>query len=691
MAVEPTSVRTVAIIGQGGVGKTSVADALAFAAGANNRLGRVDDETSLFDTEAEEMRRRCSITTSIFSFPWAKHDVTVVDTPGQGNFVLDTKSSLSGVAGVVFVVDPTSPLRAESGKVWSWAEEAGLPVLIFVNRMDRDEASLDTILSAVKEQLGGKPALIQQPIGEGASMSGLVDLVSGKAHAYSDESGKFESGDVPADLADTVAALKSELTENAAEGNDELLEKYLDAGELSDQEIRAGLKEGVRTRGVMPVLCGSAARNVGFRELLDAIVELLPAPCEAGAAKATDSDGNDLELEPDAGAPFAGLVVKTLIDPHAGQLSIFRVMSGTASADSQVINVTNGAKERIGALLTLQGAKTTKSDSAVVGQLVAVAKLKGTHRGNTLADSSRQVTVAPAEAVNPVISFALEAKKRGEEDKAMQGLARLVEEDPALSVERDEDTGEILLSGAGQLHVEVACERLQRKYGVEVVLKAPKVPYRETIRKATKAHGRLKKQTGGHGQFADCRIEVEPQPRGVGFEFVNKIVGGAIPRGFIPAVEKGIVEAMKKGLVAGYPVVDVKVTLVDGQYHDVDSSEMAFKVAGSMAFKDALESASPILLEPYVNLEVTSPDECMGDVMGDLNSRRGKVEGMEQRGHSEVIKAKVPMSEVLRYAPDLTSMTSGRGSFEMSFSHYDPLPDHLAAKVAQETAQAKED
>ena len=686
MATEASKIRSVAITGQGGVGKTSVADALIFAAGGNNRLGRVDDESSLFDSEPEEIRRRTTISMALHSAEWSKHALTVIDTPGQGNFLVDAHSALRGVGGMVLVVDPTSSLRAETGKLLAWAAEEKLPCLVFVNRMDKPEQDIDGVLAALGDLSGRKVTPVQLPMGSADSFKGIVDLMSGKAAVYGDDSGKFSTEDVPNDLADRVEELKAVLVEDAAEGNDELLEKYLDAGELSAEETAAGLKEGVAGCALIPVLYGSAESNIGFPQLLDAIVDLLPAPSELPAEQGASGGEDSVEIAPDESAPFAGLVFKTIVDPHAGHLSVLRVMSGTISGDSHLVNTSNGTKERAGHLFKIDGKKTRQVDKATVGDVVALAKLKATHSGDTLADPSHSVTIRPLVDANPAISFAIAAKKRGEEDKATQGLMRLAEEDRGLRVERDEVSGDILLSGSGQLHVEVACERLQRKYGVEVELKAPKVPYRETIRKGVKAHGRLKKQTGGHGQFADCKIEVAPLPAGGGFEFESKVVGGAIPRGFIPAVEKGVIEAMKRGSIAGYPVVDVKVTLYDGQHHDVDSSEMAFKVAGSMAFRDALEQANPCLLEPYAQISVEVPGDCMGDVMGDLNSRRAKVEGMEQAGANEVIRAKVPMSEVLRYAPDLTSMTSGRGSFELGFSHYEQLPEHLKDKVVQQSS-----
>ncbi len=690
MAQEPSRIRTVAIAGQGGVGKTSVADALAFVAGANNRLGRVEDGSSLFDVEPEEIARHCSITSSILTLGWDKNQITVIDTPGQGNFVNDTRSALRGASALVFVVDASAALRAESVKVWEWAKEEGLPALIFVNKLDKAETDLDGLLASLHDQLGLRAVQVQVPIGAGEGFVGVVDVFSGKAHIYDGESGEYASSEASGAAAAAAEEIRATLMEDAAEGDDELLESYLEKGELGVDDMRKGLRAGITARTYAPVLLGAASQCIGVAELLDAVAELLPSPAERHTEQATDVHGEAVEIAPDPSAPFTGFVFKTIVDPHAGQLSVFRVLSGTVNSTTNVHNTVTRGKERLGHILQLQGAKTKEVDSATVGEIVAVAKLKGTHRGQTLADASVDDVVRPFAEFSPVISFAIEAKKRGEEDKAMQGLNKLTEEDAALRVERDETTGEILLSGAGQLHVEVACEKLTRKYGVEVVLKAPKVPYRETIRKAVKAHGRLKKQSGGHGQFADCHIEVEPLVRGGGFEFVDKIVGGTIPRGFIPAVEKGVREAMKQGTLAGFPVVDVRVTLYDGQYHDVDSSEMAFKVAGSMAFREALEQGHAVLLEPIVSMGITSPDDCMGDVMGDLNARRGKVEGMERVGLNEVIKAKVPMSEVLRYAPDLTSLTSGRGAFEMGFSHYEPVPDHLVAKLVESSGKAKE-
>lgn len=691
MAMDPTRIRTVALVGQGGAGKTTIADALAFAGGGLSRLGRVDDETSIFDTEPEEMKRRCTITSSLNHFPWDRHEVTILDTPGQGNFVADAHYALRGAAGVLQVVDATTTVRAEGAKVWNWAADLSLPAMLVVTKCDKTEADLDARLAELAEELGARPVLMTLPIVEGGAMKGVVDILDLKAFLYDGASGKCTAGAIPDSLMARATELRGKLAEAAAEGDDDLLAKYLDKGDLDHDDMLKGMAESMMARTCQPVVCVSGLANMGLVQLLDAIDRLFPAPCTMPAARGKDDHNHDVEIAPDPSAPFAGFVFKSINDAHVGQLSVFRVMAGTVTAETPCVNADTGKSERLGHLLKLEGKKTREVDSATVGEVIAVAKLKDTHAGQTLADASRVVRIEAFDPVTPAISFAIEAKKRGEEDKAMQGLLRLCEEDLAFHVDRNEETHQILVSGAGQLHVEVACERLERKYGVGVVLKAPQVPYRETIRAKAPGHGRLKKQSGGHGQFADCKVEIEPLPRGTGFEFVDHIVGGSIPRNYIPAVEKGAIEGLKAGVLAGFPVVDVRVTLLDGQFHDVDSSEMAFKVAGSMAVKEAMAAARPALLEPVGALTVTAPDACMGEVLGDLNSRRGKVEGMEQRGHSEVIRAKIPMSEVLKYATDLTSLTSGRGSFEIVFSHYDPVPDALAGRIIEKAIEKASD
>lgn len=681
MPQDPSRIRTVALTGQGGAGKTTIADALAFVGGEATRLGRVDDETSMFDTEPEETRRRCTITSSLHHFAWNRNEVTILDTPGQLNFVADAHFAMRGAAGILQVVDATTEVKAEAAKVWKWGAEIGQPVLFVLTKCDRDDADIDRRLVELREELGAAPVFLAIPVLEGSTMTGVVDVLDEKAFACEGETGKCREVPIPEGLADRTSELRATLVEAAAEGDDDLLEKYLDKGDLDHEDVVQGLGEAMMARRCQPVVCVSGMANIGMVQLLDAVERLFPAPSTLPPVAAIDEHGEPVEIAPDPDAPFAGFVFKTISDPHVGQLSVFRVMAGTLTGSTATVNANSRDKVRLGHLLKMEGRKTSEVDSATVGELIAVAKLKDTHAGQTLCDASRPVRIEGFDPVTPAISFAVEAAKRGEEDKVLQGLQRLCDEDLALHVDRNEETHQILLSGSGQLHVEVACERLERRYGVGVVLKAPQVPYRETIRAKVPAHGRLKKQSGGHGQFADCKIEIEPLPRGGGFEFVDRIVGGSIPRNYIPAVEKGVVEGLAAGTLSGFPVVDIRVTLVDGQFHDVDSSEMAFKVAGSLAIKDGLARARPVLLEPFASVEVTAPDSCMGDVLGDLNSRRAKVEGMEQRGHNEVIRAKVPMAEVLQYASDLTSMTSGRGSFDIAFSHYEPVPEQLTARI----------
>ena len=688
---EVVKLRNVAVIGQGGAGKTTVADALLFAAGATTRLGRVADESSAFDTEPEEIRRKSTITASLHHASWRKHDLNLIDTPGYSAFIHDTHNCLRAASGVVLVLGPTGgEIKVETEKMWAWCEETGLPRVAFVTRMDRERASIDHALNDLKA-VGAKPAVLQVPIGAEAEFRGVVDVLAGKAYLYQGESGTFQEGAVPAELADEVGVAREALIETIAEANDELLEKYLEGTELTPDELRTGLHEGARAGKLLPVLCGAAGKAIGLHPLLDAIVDLLPSPAELPAWKGDNpKTGEETEREADPAAPFSAYVFKTIVDPFAGKLSVLRIVSGKIHADLNVINTLRDERERIGHPLKLEGKKQTQVPSAVAGDIVAIAKLKDTASGDTLAEEKHPIVFPPLPDAPAAISFALQPKSKADDEKVMQGLHRLMEEDTALRVHRDEQTKEFVVSGTGQLHLELVVERLKRKYGVEVELKAPKVPYKETIKGTAKAQGKHKKQTGGHGQYGDAWLELSPMPRGKGFEFEDAIVGGVIPRNFIPAVEKGVREVLVEGILAGYPIVDVKAKLYFGSYHDVDSSEMSFKIAGRLAFKTAFEQCRPILLEPIMTISVIVPDEYMGDVIGDLNSRRGKVLGADTRGAGQqVIKAHVPMSEVLRYAPDLRSMTSGRGDFELEFSHYEEAPAHIAEKIVKQAQAAK--
>jgi elongation factor G len=688
---EVGKLRNVAIVGQGGTGKTTVADALLFAAGASTRLGRVADDSSAFDTEPEEIRRKSTIAASLHHAAWRKHDLNLIDTPGYSAFLHDTRNCLRAATGVVLVLGSTGgEIKVETEKLWAWCEEAGLPRVGFVTRMDRERATVENALNDLKP-LGAKPAVLQVPVGREAEFHGVVDVLEGKAYLYQGDSGTYQEGPVPAELADEVATAREVLVEAIAEANDALLEKYLEGTELSPAELRAGLRDGARSGKLLPILCGAAGRAIGLHPLLDAIVDLLPSPAELPPWKGDNPrTGEEIERAPDPSAPFSAYVFKTIVDPFAGKLSVLRIVSGRAHADLNCINTVREERERIAHPLKLEGKKQTQVPAAVAGDIIALAKLKNTSSGDTLADEKHPVIFPPLPDAPAAISFALQPKSKADDEKVMQGLHRLMEEDTGLRVHRDEQTKEFVVSGTGQLHLEVAVERLKRKFGVEVELKAPKVPYKETIKGTAKAQGKHKKQTGGHGQYGDAWLELSPLPRGAGFEFDDAIVGGVIPRNFIPAVEKGVREVLVEGILAGYPIVDVKAKLYFGSYHDVDSSEMSFKIAGRLAFKAAFEQSRPVLLEPIMTITVTVPDDYMGDVIGDLNSRRGKVLGADTRGVGlQSIRAHVPMAEVLRYAPDLRSMTSGRGDFELEFSHYEEAPPHIAEKIIKQVQAAK--
>ncbi|HVO22814.1 MAG TPA: elongation factor G [Candidatus Margulisiibacteriota bacterium] len=690
MADDVKVIRSVGVAGQGGVGKTSLADALLFGAGAVTRLGRVDDGSSVFDFEPEEIRRKITLTSAIHSLTWKKHDITLVDLPGYANFLPDALTCMRACTGVVFVLAPAKDeLRVEAEKMWARSAELQLPVLAFVSRMDRERADFQAAVDDMKKLFGANPVPIQHPIGAADAFRGVVDLITMRA-LIGQADGSLKEEAVPEDVKAAAEAARERMIEAAAEANDALTEKYLENGTLSNEEVVQALREGTLARRFVPVLYGAAAKAIGMQPLLDASIEYLASASDLGVLSGQDPKIKEpIERRPEADEVFSALVFKTTVDPFAGKLSIFRVLSGKVATDSTVLNVNKDSKERLGHLSKLAGKKQVPVPHAVAGEIVAVAKLKDTATGDTLADEKAPILYPGFTQAPPAISFAVEPKSKGDEEKATQALARMMEEDPSLEMHRDPQTRELILSGVGQLHIEVVIERLKRKYGAEVELKAPKVPYKETIKGRAESQGKLKKQSGGRGQYGDTWLKVEPLPRGTGFEFVDEIVGGVVPRQYIPAVEKGVREALNEGILAGYPIVDVRVTLYDGSYHEVDSSEMAFKIAASMGFKAALAKAKPVILEPIMSMEVIVPDDSMGDVIGDLNSRRGKVLGVDSKPGGQVIRAQVPMSEVLKYSPDLRSMTSGRGSFTVAFSHYEEIPAHLADRVIKEAEAAK--
>ncbi len=682
-------VRSIAILSHGAAGKTSLADAMLYAAGAVDLQGSVDAGTSIFMHEPEEISRKITISSALGFLDWKGVRIHVIDTPGYINFLEETKGTLRAVDGAVIIVSAISGVKAETEKIYKFACDYEIPRVAFVSKLDKERADFFRAVGDMEKYFCKGSLVLQLPIGLEAAFSGVVDLIKMKALIFAkDNSGKVEEKDIPENMKKDAAAYRKKLVEQIAETEDSLLEKYLEKGDLSQEEIIAGLKHGILTGGLLPVLCGSPVTNRGIQQLLDALITCLPTPTErAGIVpiKGTDpKTGKETVRKPLPDEPLSALVFKTIIDPFAGKLSMVRVFSGTLKADSTIYNSTKQAKERAGSLFLIQGKKQVSTQAIPAGHIGAIAKLKETNTGDTLCAEAQPIVLEFAKFMDPVMSFAIVPKTRGDEDKVSIGVHKLLEEDPTLRFAFDDQTKEMVLSGMGQVHLEVTLEKLRRKFGVDVAMKTPKVPYKETIRAKASAQGKYKKQTGGHGQFGDAWLEVEPLPRGGGFEFVDKIVGGVIPRQYIPAVEKGVVEAMHEGFVAGYPLVDVRVKLFDGSYHTVDSSEMAFKVAASMGFKKALAEAKPVLLEPIMSVEVVSPDDTLGAVIGDLNSRRGKVQGVVPQANGQAIKALVPMAEMLTYAPTLNSLTSGRGMYTMEFFGYEDVPSHLAQKIVQE-------
>ncbi|OGQ94450.1 MAG: translation elongation factor G [Deltaproteobacteria bacterium RIFOXYD12_FULL_57_12] len=676
-------IRNVVLLGHGNCGKTSLAEAMLFTVGKTSRQGRVDDGSSVMDFEPEEVKRRISINSSFHQYSWKKHEVFLIDTPGDDNFVTEAKFAARVADCALFVIGAAVGVKNQTEKFAGFVEERKLPTIIYINKMDRERADFYNVIESAKASLPLNPAVLYLPIGAEAAFQGAVDIIRQKAFLFDNATGKVKEAEVPAEMADDVATWRETLMEQVAETDDELIEKFLEEGALSEAEIMEGLRKGVRTGALCPVCVGTANGNMGTELLLDMINDLLPPPTERPSMVGTDPrSGEPVERKPLASEPFSAQVFKTMADPYAGRLTIFRVFSGTLSGDS-FYNASKETAERFGQLFIQEGKSQRPVDSAVPGMIVAVAKLKETVTGDTLCVENAPIVYDRPEPMAPVISYAVSGKK-GDEEKLFGSISKMLDEDLTLRLTREQQTKEILLSGVGQVHLEVVGEKIKRKFGVEMELHLPKVPYLETLKGKARVQGKHKKQSGGRGQFADTWIEIEPMPRGSGFVFEDKIVGGVIPRQYIPAVEKGIIDAMALGVIAGYPVVDVKVALVDGSFHAVDSSEMAFKIAGSLGFKKAAAEAKPILLEPIMNVSVRIPEDCVGDVMGDLNGRRGRVMGMDSGHKCEVINAQVPMVEVLKYAPDLTSMTGGRGTFSVSFSHYEEVPAPLAEKIIAE-------
>jgi len=689
---EVSEIRNVGIFGHGGDGKTSLAEAILFDTGVNNRLGSVDEGSSLMDYDQEEIHRKITISSSLAHAEWNKHKLNLIDTPGYANFIADARSCMRVVDGAVIVVGANSGVKVQTETVWEYAQEFEVPVLIYISKIDMERADFQKTVDDVRKSLSSIPCIpVQLPVGTEAEFKGVVDLIQMKAYFFKDDSsGTFELQEVPAELSDEAARRREQMIETLVETDDGMMEKYLEEGDLSQDDCYFCLKKGLIERTFAPILCGASTRNMGVQPLLDMAVMGFPSPQERDHMKGRNAKTEEMEeREAKEDGPFSAFVFKTIADPYAGKLTVFRVYSGMMNPDSTVYNSTKKVKERIGQIYALEGKKQKPLGLAMAGDIVAVAKLKETTTGDTFCDEKHPILFEPTKLPLPIISFALTPKSKGDEDKITSALVRLSEEDPTISLGRDDQTGQVLLSGMGQVHVEVILDKLKRKFGVAVDLSTPKVPYKETIRMAKKGViYRHKKQTGGRGQFAEVHFDISPRERGAGYEFENALTGMNVPRNFVPAVEKGIAEAMQGGVLAGYPVVDFKVRFYDGKSHEVDSSEMAFKIAAIMALKQGMREANPVLLEPIMEIEVSVPEENMGDIIGDLNSRRGKVLGVDPKGNYQAIRAHVPMAEVLKYAPDLNSMTGGRGQFSLQFSHYEEVPSHLSERVV---AQSKKE
>lgn len=684
---ETGALRNLAVAGHGTSGKTTLVSALLYAAGATTRLARVEDGNTTTDFDDDEIERGISLGAALTHCVWKGVKINLIDTPGYGNFITEARLAMPVADTALVSVCAVDGVGVNTERVWGFAEDNRAAAILAVNRLDRERASFDRALEGIRQAFGRTAVPIQLPIGTESGFAGVVDLIGMKAISGPGPSGGSpQVTAVPDGMRERAGAARAELMETIAESDEALLDRFFEEGELTASEMTAGLRAAVAARAIFPVVAASGARNLGTTALLDQIVGAAPDPAGRGPARGVGPDGEPVEREVGASSPVSIYVFKTVADPFAGRLSLFRVMSGRLGSDAPLRNLRSGASERIGGLHVMNGKAMEGVSALAAGDLGCFAKLRDTATGDTLAADDGVRFVQP-EAPHPVISFAIEPRSRGDEEKISQALQRLGEEDLTLRYQRDQ---ELLLSGTGQLHIEIVVSRLKRKYGVEVDLKPPRVPYRETITASAEAHGRHKKQTGGHGQFADCHVRVEPLGRGEDFVFASEVVGGAIPRQFIPAIEKGFQEARRKGVLAGYPVVDFKATVFDGKFHAVDSSEIAFKIAASLAFKDAMSKCRPTLLEPIMSVRITVPEEATGDVLGDLNSRRGRTQGMDRKGGQTAITAQAPMAEMLNYEPTLTSLTGGRGGFHMEFSHYDPVPTNLARQLV-EAHKAKAD
>ena len=690
-ARKPEDTRTIAIAAHGGAGKTSLVEAMLYDVNVISRMGRIEEGNTVSDFDPEEQKRQISINTSIVTFDYKDKTFFILDTPGYADFVGDLRSGMRVADSAVILISGVDGVEVQTEKAFDFADDFSIPVVFFVNKLDRDNSDYNAILKEIRQVLTDRAISLYLPIGKESNFKGVVNVLTGKAYLYKGDGSKdYEETSFPAELEEELALEREALIERIVEVDDDLMMRYLEGEELKEEELIVALKKAILDRIVMPVLPGSAIANVGIFQLLDVMSDVLPSPLDMFPRKAIDAEGEEVEVKPDPDGKFSSLCFKVMVDPYVGKLSFVRVFSGTLTLDQSVYVVNKKTEERIGSLRFMRGKDGKDVKEITVGDIVAIPKLQTATVGDTIAVKGVDFVFPPIQFPDPVYSLAIVPKSRADEDKLSNAIHRILEEDPTLRYEKNAETGDHLLSGMGDLHLDIVLSRIKERYGVELETRLPKVPYRETIRKPAKAQGRYKKQTGGRGQYGDVWLELQPLERGAGVEFEDRIVGGVVPKQYVPAVEKGLREAAQKGVLAGYPAIDFKAILYDGSYHEVDSSEMAFKIAASMGFKKCFVEASPVLLEPIMNVEVVVPEEYLGDVMGDLNSRRGRIMGIEGRGRFQVVKAQVPLAEMFRYAIVLRSMTSGRGSFSMEFSHYEEVPQDLAKKIiAQVQAEAE--
>ncbi len=688
MTEEIKAMRNVALAGHGGAGKTTLAEAMLFKANVTKRLGKVEEGNTVMDFQPEEIRKQQSINTSFIKYTQNKHTITLMDTPGGENFFCASKTCFPVADCMGFVIDGVGGPSAMTEEAAASALEYNLPGFVIVNKLDRERSDFMTCIDACKTALKKKIVPIYYPIGSEDNFKGFVNVITGQGFEY-DSDGKSKKVDIPSDMLDEIEMVKEEFIENVAELDDDLLEKYLEGEEITQDEIKATFRQGVIDAQFYPAICCSAAKLIGTDTISDIIIDYTPSPIDRGDWTAKDVDGEDVIVSPDPDGEFCGFVFNTIVDPYAGRLSLFRIISGTLGKEGNIVNTTKDTKERFSQLLEIAGKKQNSINSALPGSIVAVAKLKDTLTGDTLT-SGKEIQIPAPDPLPPVISFAISPKEKKDEDKIHEAIRKILEEDTGLALERNKETKQTILSGRGLVHIEVTAEKIKRKFNVGMNIETPKVAYRETFKKKIRVQGKHKKQSGGHGQYGDCWIILEPLPKGSGFEFVDKIVGGVIPKNYIPAVEAGIRETSKTGILAGFPCVDFRTTVDYGSYHSVDSSEMAFKMAGTLAVKKAAKEAKAVLLEPIMKISVKVPEDSTGDIMGDLNSRRGRVLGMDSEDDKQIINALVPMAEILRYAPDLSSMTGGRGAFTLEFEQYDEVPGDMSAKIIERVNSEKD-